>query len=256
MLDGKILFFDLGGTLVRVDGRFTPGAKAVLLQTSHRAARTVLVTGQPFDDPQVKEFMSLFAKGNAANVVAYVTRGAKRFELTNGCWTCDRNYLARYFLEEDDRGLITRAAHWVLGDLAVAPIIPIQCIDDVAIRINLLPAQRIEFIAHITDALRKGGLHDYKAVAEGRTSVFVMRKMAGKRRAVEYELTGKDGLPKEDEAVYFGNEFHVGGNDREVLDLAGLQVVALGQCPTHGTALAPITIGDSPEDLFAFLKNH
>jgi hypothetical protein len=94
----------------------------------------------------------------------------------------------------------------------------------------------------------------YHVVGEGRTSVFIMRLGTGKRQAALLELEVFVRQTSSGHACYFGNEFHDGANDGEVLEVPGLQVMALGEVPAAPRSARVRVLGRSPDDLYAFRR--
>jgi len=97
-------------------------------------------------------------------------------------------------------------------------------LDHCAVRINVPPGVRSLWAADI-DSQLCGVFH---VVAEGRTSIFVMRHGVGKRYAVQDAMAR---CAPNCKALYFGDEFK-NGNDSEVLCCAGIEAWSIGKAPT------------------------
>ncbi|MGK7877675.1 MAG: hypothetical protein AB4426_31550 [Xenococcaceae cyanobacterium] len=252
-LDGALLFFDLAGTLVETDARLSPDRQATLQQLGRRAGRLFLVTGQPADDPQVQEILTLFTPEDTADFVAYTTRGGLRLQRQDGKFERDLAYLASSRLEESLCRAVEQEIAQVLAACQLQPRIPVQCIDEVAVRVNLSPNERPRFAAALAARLAEVGMTNLQVEIEGRTSIFTMLRGVGKRRAVQYELERARQEGINDPAFYFGNEV-AEGNDREVLGLPGLEVCALGSCGSVPPGSRCRQIGETPSDLYAAIR--
>ncbi|HXH09424.1 MAG TPA: hypothetical protein VNP04_06655 [Alphaproteobacteria bacterium] len=252
-LDGALVFFDVAGTLVEADARLNHRRQTILCQLRQRVKRLVLVTGQPFDDPQVQEILSVCRPDEPDNVVAYTTRGGLRLTWDNGAFRKDLTYLADTRLEAALCRMIKQEVAQVLEARHLHPLIPVRCIDEVAVRVNLPPAERPSFTAALSARFQAMKMAQLQVTAEGRTSVFVMRRGVGKRLAVQYELerVRQEGIAAA--AFYFGDEIAM-GNDREVLGLPGVAIYALGPCEPVPPGARCRTIGQRPDDLYHVLE--
>ncbi len=251
-LDGALVFFDLAGTLVEPDAPLRHDRQAILRRMSHRVGRFVLVTGQPLDDPQVQEFLSLFTLEEPPDLVVYATRGGVRLECRGGTFRKDLAYLAETRLDDAVWRAIEQEVAYVLEICRLRPLIPVQCLDTVAVRVNLPSAERPRLMAALMAHFEAVDLSHLQVKAEGRTSVFVMLPGVGKRRAVQYELERARREGFVGPALYFGNEV-AAGNDREVLGLPGLEICALGPCGQVPPDTRCRTIGQVPDDLYAVI---
>jgi len=79
-LDDALLCFDLAGTLVPIDGSLAPEHGAALARAARRARRIVLITGQPFHDPQCRAMLGFLAAEASPHAVAYLTRGGNALD--------------------------------------------------------------------------------------------------------------------------------------------------------------------------------
>jgi len=251
-----VVFFDLAGTLVEPDARVSESRKQVLHRFATEPRRIVLVTGQAADDPQVVDICRHFVCEPQAQFVAYVTRGAVRLVKCGLALERDEDYVAPNRLGQALQNDLHRVIEEVLAETDLHPIIPVKCVDEVAMRINLAPEDRPKFMRAMLDKLLEPELRGFQAVGEGRTSVFVTRLGIGKRRAVLFELEQFAMQKPSGKAYFFGNEFHEGGNDREVLDIPDLQVMVLGGIAAGNCGGNVSALGRSPDDLYAFLQSY
>ena len=249
----SIVFFDLAGTLIEPDARLSERRKHELRRFSAFPRRIVLVTGQSSDDPQVQEISRLFVVETAVEFSAYVTRGGLRLVKRGANLEPDPQYALETRLDESLQGVVREAIGEVLSRTDLQPLFPVKCVDDVAMRVNLAPGARLAFTAAMKAWVAQSGLSGLQVVAEGRTSVFVMRREVGKRKAVLFELDDIARQFPRVKAYYFGNEFHEGGNDREVSDISNLRLMALGDAALVPHKDRTRIIGQSPDDLYAFI---
>ena len=250
----SLVFFDLAGTLIEPDARLSKTRKDDLRWFSSSPSRIVLVTGQSSDDPQVKEICQLFVAETTVQFVAYVTRGGLRLVKRGANLEKDSQYASETFLDESLQGDLCAGISKVLSEEGLQPIIPVKCVDDVAMRVNLASGDRPRFTAAMRAWLSQAGLSGLQVVVEGRTSVFIMRQDVGKRKAVVFE---KEDIARQAplvKAYYFGNEFQQEGNDREVLDISDLHVMVLGDAVLLSDNAPVQSIGRSPADLYAFIR--
>ncbi len=243
-LGGAVLFFDLAGTLVEQDATVTERVGHTLQAVGQRVERLIMVTGQPRGDYQVEAMLTLLATCRRAES-AYVTRGGVRVFRNEGAFRPDTDYVCRFELDADIVDWIRSAISKVLAETAIKPLIPVSILDGVTVRINVAPEERIRLIA----ALRPR-LVGLQVEAEGRTSVYISKKQMGKDTAVRYEL----GRTAADGPVYFlGNEV-AQGNDRSVLGVAGVEVLAVGECGIVPPNAKCCTIAHSVEEVLNLLE--
>lgn len=254
-LDDTMLFFDLAGTLLEPDADLTERRRAILQAVGQRAGRIVLVTGQPLDDPQVEEILAVFTSVADVDFVAYVTRGGLRLEWHGGALRKDPVYWAQNRLADDSRRALESEINHVLAESRLKPLIPVKCLDDVAIRINLTPSDRPRFQLALAERLTVDKMQDLQVVIEGRTSVFVTKRGVGKRQAIEYELARAKQEGTSAAAFFFGNEFDRDGNDHEVLGVTGLEICAVGPYAPESLGVRCHTIGQTPDDLYSILQS-
>ncbi len=248
-----VVFFDLSGTLVEVDRRLLPERVDLLRRLGRRTRRIVLVTGQPFDDPQVQELVDVFEGADAPNFVAYTTRGGLRLAQLQGGLERDLAYLERTAIPIDLRRRALAEIDRALTSCGLHPLCPVKLLDDVAIRVNLPSAERVLFASFLTAHFASAGLPGLQVVTEGRTSVFTMLKGIGKRQSVLFEMSFDRGASGRVRYLYFGNEVER-GNDREVLGIPHLEVYALGPCGPLPQGVHCQTIGTEPEHLYALIE--
>ena len=251
---GVAMFFDLAGTLVERDAPFSPDCKAIIRRLTERIGQFVLVTGQPSDDPQVQEVFSTFGEHVDANVVIYTTSGGARFAQSRGRFEKDLCYEASTALEEQLFRQVEILVAESLTATALAPLIPVTRLDQVAVRINLDPSERARFVDRLRWALNSTCPTQLDAVIEGRTSVYVMRRGINKKHAVEHELEVASAAHGVQASYYFGDEVDR-GNDRQLLDVPNLSVVAL--CSKRDASNLPAyveVLGRRPQDLYKFLR--
>lgn len=251
---GALLFFDLSGTLVEQDAQISEHYKDTLLRLSAEAGQIVLVTGQSEDDPQVAAVCRFFVDETPVAFVAYVTRGGMRLVKRGSGLEKDLAYLEENRLDLSLQQALRAAITDTLTRNGLTPFIAVQCIDDVAMRVNLPPSDRPVFIDAMTKQLASAGLHGFQAVIEGRTSVFIMRRGVGKKKAVVFEMQLFLQHTPTAHAYFFGNEFNKDGNDHEVSDIPNLNLMPLGPYESIPETAAVQAIGHTPEDLYAFLR--
>lgn len=253
ILDDAIVFFDLAGTLVETDGEFTNSGRETLRLLIKRVKKIVLVTGQPADDPQVHSFLNIFKKDDHNKIVAYVTRGGARLKWSGESFITDESYSAA-ILDTIEQESIKSIARSVLAEMELKPFIPVQTIDEVAVRINLEPDKRPSLVKVLSGRLQEEGFFDLQVLPEGRTSVFITKRGIGKKMAIDYELklAGEDGCGY---ACFFGNEMTGNGNDREAMEIKDLDVFALGPCDPIPDNSKQRTIGQTPNDLYICLQS-
>lgn len=251
-LDDALLFFDLAGTLVPIDGSLAPEHGAALARAARRARRIVLVTGQPFHDPQVQGMLGFLAAEAGPHAVAYLTRGGTRWILHGDRFVMDEAYAKQTALGDDLARRIIEVIGVTLASERRTPLIPVTTLDSVAVRVNLSPGERAQVLPVLARAMAALG-EELDVVAEGRTSLFVMRPGVNKRRAVrhELELARRDGWAAA--AYYFGDQI-TSGNDRDVVGLAGLALLSLESQipePPDGSCRC---IGGAPDDVARCLE--
>ena len=251
---GALVFFDLSGTLVEQDAHLLDKYKDTLLLLGAEAGRIVLVTGQSEEDPQVEEVCRFFVEESPVSFVAYVTRGGLRLVKRGAVLEKDPAYLEETCLDEWQQRSLGAAIDAVLSRSGLTPFIPVQCIDGVALRVNLPPSDRPAFVDATTRQLARDGLRGFQVIIEGRTSVFIMRQGVGKRKAVEFELRAFIRQEPGARAYFFGNEFNERGNDREVATIPHLHMMPLGPYDAFSEGTAVQAVGHTPDDLYAFLR--
>ncbi len=249
-LRDALLFSDLAGTLTETDTPFTDQRLDVLLRIASFCRRFILVSGQCADDPQVKQLLTLFNDFKSVDFVAYVNRGGMRLSRWDAGFAPDPSYLETTRLDRTTQEAVVSLANSLLNTLNLKPLIPVSVIDHTAVRINLQPAERSGFLKVLQAELSRNGRDDLCAVAEGKTSLFVMRQGVGKRHAVEYELGLQAALTP---AYYFGNEFGPGGNDRELFGISHLQCFSIGDSGSHDTQCCG-KLADTPDDLYVWFE--
>lgn len=255
-LSRAVLFFDLAGTLVNVDGSLQSDHRDILVGTARKAKGTVLVTGQDSQDPQVRELLSIFEQEEGVSFFAYTTRGGIRLRRSGRAFESDPEYTKETRLNEATSEKTFMAIESLLGVRRLTPLIPIALLDGVAVRVNLPPSERPDFAGDLRAELIKRDISSLQVVIEGRTSIFVTRKGVGKRLAVAFELDrlARRRASKSNMACYFGNEFvQVDGNDREILGLP-LEVFAVGGCGNAVPGVQCWPIGEGPEAVYRLLS--
>ncbi len=245
-----VVFFDLGGTLVEVDERLRPEHGELLVELGRRTRRIVLMTGQPFDDPQVQQVLRLFQGEEAPPFVGYTTRGGLRLVQRQSRLERDLDYLERSALPAELVPGALREIERALEDLGLRALCPVLVLDRVAVRVNLRPAERPAFADSLVSRFARSGHLGLRVVIDGRTSIFVMRDGVGKRQAVRFEIS-RDREPAT--WIYFGNEV-AEGNDREVLGVPGLEVFALGSCGSVAEGARCRSIGEIPKHLYELIE--
>ncbi len=244
-LAGSLLFFDLSGTVIEADAPVTEHLGRILKRVAQRVQRLVMVTGQPLADAQVQAVLARLAECPTAEV-AYLTRGGVRLLLQNAEYEVDAAYSSGFALDATAVGRIQEAIDEALSETGIEPLVPVSILDGVTVRLNVKPHQRKRLISVLQ--LR---LPDLNAEAEGRTSIYVSKVAMNKQSAVRSELLR---APPVGPVYYLGNEV-ADGNDRPVLAVAGVQVLAVGDCGCVPPDARCSSIADSVDGLLDLLES-
>lgn len=244
-LAGSLLFFDLSGTVISADAPVTEQLRCVLKRVAKRVKRLVMVTGQPLADAQVQAVLPLLAECPTAEAV-YVTRGGVRLLLRNAEYKVDPAYSSGFALDAKDVDCIRNAINEALSETDIEPLIPVSILDQVTVRVNVDPDQRKRLLSALQ--LR---LPDLKSAAEGRTSIYVSKSGMSKQSAVRSELLR---VPPTGPVYYLGNEV-ADGNDRPVLDVEGVKVLAVGDCGHVPLDSDCRSVAQSVDDLLVLLES-
>ena len=214
---------DLAGTLVERDALMPAAHRRVLAAVIERAAGFCLVTGQPRNDPQVAQVLDIASAG-AGKCAAYTTRGGCRWIAGTEGFVADEAYLAGTRLDSAEIACILDAVEAVRRHRPDALLTKPVVLDASAVRINTAPETRRSWLDRIAVQLATA----FQVVAEGRTSIFIMRQGVDKRRAVCDAASRKKSAGK---LLYFGDELEH-GNDAAVLTCPGVEAWAIGVAPT------------------------
>ncbi len=244
-LVGSLLFFDLAGTVVEADAPVTEHLGRVLKRVAERVQRLVMVTGQPLADAQVQAVLRLLAECPAAEA-SYVTRGGVRLLLRSTKYEVDPAYSSAFALDAKEVDRIEDAIDEVLSETGIEPLVPVSILDQVTVRLNVEPHQRKRLLSALQPRLP--GL---KAEAEGRTSIYVSKVAMNKQSAVRSELLRASPAGP---VYYLGNEV-ADGNDRPVLAVEGVQVLAVGDCGQVPPGSDCRSVADSVNDLLDLLES-
>jgi hydroxymethylpyrimidine pyrophosphatase-like HAD family hydrolase len=250
-LRNTITFFDLAGTLVASKASFLPKYRRILHRLIPVVRAFVLTTGQPISDPQVSEFIDVVASLPNAKIVLYTCGGGMRSILVNGKAEVDEEYMRKNQLDEKLYREIDENVAALLNEQNIKLLVPYVFLDRSVVRLNIEPERRTSLIELLRKTFSRAQISEISVHSEGRTSIYVMRLGINKKFAVINELGYFiDNVPT---AWYFGNEFE-DGNDREVLDIPMLHIGIVGSAVPKGRGSLVCRVGDSPDDLYAFLE--
>jgi len=251
-LKNVVIFSDLSKTLVNYKEPFDERKKSILNRLLKLVKKFVLVTGQPSDDPQVKDFYKCFDNSTEQKIVIYISRGAARATLKNNELEIDKQYNRQFLIEKQLVKYFLKIADEILQNKNIERLIPDCLLEHAVYRINIHPKNRPLIVSLLSNRIKKDNLFNFKIIPEGATSIYIANKNLNKKYAVENELKF---ISEKTPTYYFGDEFEK-GNDQDVLSVNRLIVYAIGEKKQKRDLALPEIIAENPDELYKlFLRS-